>query len=221
MHIAQTLSQTAIAMVARIGPGHEWAAEPAYGSAGLHCCACGKDAPPGQPLACVDTPGWRNQFGGTCENYVSEGHCSAGAMTPGHEWADAADFGHPSQNCCACGKAPPCPAPCLSPSPRPPPSPPPSPPLPPPSPPPPQICEDVCPFVFNGVCQDGGPGAKGASCDYGQDCGDCGPRNSMAAAAATPVATIAAAAATATGSPFEPPSAVAAVAASSAYGHGR
>lgn len=38
------------------------------------------------------------------------------------------------------------------------------------------LCEDSCPFIMNGVCQDGGPDAKGASCGYGKDCLDCGPR---------------------------------------------
>jgi len=30
--------------------------------------------------------------------------------------------------------------------------------------------------VNNGVCQDGGPGSTGQVCEFGTDCGDCGPR---------------------------------------------
>ena len=176
-------------------PGHEWADGPAWGDAGRHCCACGKsDMPADGPslsaevapavasvtgAPCVDTRGWRNQFGGTCEKYASEGHCRDGAMVPGHEWADSPDFNVPSENCCVCGKGRIAPSPPPSPPPPPPPgapSPPPPPPPAPMAPSPPLICEDVCPFIFNGVCQDGGPNAQGNGCEYGTDCGDCGPR---------------------------------------------
>ena len=184
--------------------GHEWAAAPNWGAAGLHCCACGKDtagdaaaaaasrfdvggpkevepvARQVAPMVCSDTPGWKNQFGATCAKYASEGHCANGAMIPGHEWADTEQFGVPSRNCCVCGKYMPgyVPSPPPSPPPPPPPGgPSPPPPVPPAPPHPPQVCEDGCPFIFNGVCQDGGPGAKGNGCEYGQDCGDCGPRD--------------------------------------------
>eukprot|EP00965_Chrysotila_dentata_P196167 6177418-Pleurochrysis_carterae.AAC.2 len=126
---------------------------------------------------------------------------------PGREWTGGPDFGMPEENCCLCGRK-------VSP-----------PPLPPSPSPPPLLCDDNCPFIFNGVCQvfcacpllsqlafsacsqiaktfrscvcsdsekthpaasmcpriarsvrsqDGGPGAMGASCEYGADCGDCG-----------------------------------------------
>ena len=227
--------------------GHEWAAGAAFGSAGEHCCVCGKGRPvastssaatpaaaapdpdpdprpwhqpatngysggskggkatalapaastwpaadafaaidalaadtaaPARPGECVDTPDWHNQYGGTCATYLAEHHCADHALVRGHEWADSAEFGTPSQHCCACGK----PAPPFPPPPPPPPPPPsplplsPPPPSVPPPPLPPQLCEDECPFIFNGVCQDGGPEAKGASCGYGKDCRDCGPR---------------------------------------------
>ena len=40
----------------------------------------------------------------------------------------------------------------------------------------PMICENFCPYSFDGECDDGGPGALNALCGYGTDCGDCGPR---------------------------------------------
>ena len=111
-----------------------------------------KVAEPSRAGRCVDTPAWRNQYGGTCQSYVSQGHCEDGQLLPGHEWTDGAEFGRPSLNCCGCGKPPmlpsppsppPLPSPPKSPPPKPPPlssppkPPPPPPPSPPPSPPPP------------------------------------------------------------------------------------
>ena len=77
------------------------------------------------------------------------------------------------------------PAPLLGYSPPPPRAPPtpPSPPAPPstpkPSPPPPApvyACSDVCQFATDASCDDGGPSSQFATCNFGQDCTDCGPR---------------------------------------------
>lgn len=38
-------------------------------------------------------------------------------------------------------------------------------------------CADSCPYHNDGICDDGGSGAKFASCVYGSDCGDCGDRS--------------------------------------------
>ena len=35
----------------------------------------------------------------------------------------------------------------------------------------------VCPTAGDGVCNDGGPGSEFATCPYGTDCEDCGPRD--------------------------------------------
>ena len=154
--------------------GHEWAAGEGFDFPEKNCCVCGK------PTPCVDTPAWRNPFGSTCAAYQKEGHCAGGAAVFGHEWAQGPAYGSPEKHCCACGKSPPVPpAPPPPPSPAPLRSPPPTPPEPsppPPPPPPPMACDDACAFATNGVCQDGGPDAKGASCEYGKDCSDCGPR---------------------------------------------
>lgn len=40
------------------------------------------------------------------------------------------------------------------------------------------FCDDTCPYAFDGECDDGGPGSLYDYCDYGSDCGDCGPRSS-------------------------------------------
>lgn len=48
----------------------------------------------------------------------------------------------------------------------------------------PDICDNTCmrngspitSFVRNGVCNDGGEGSTQQVCDFGTDCGDCGPR---------------------------------------------
>lgn len=50
----------------------------------------------------------------------------------------------------------------------------------PPVPPPPQngtvLCSDTCPWAHDKSCDDGGPGAGFATCAFGTDCADCGPR---------------------------------------------
>ena len=40
-----------------------------------------------------------------------------------------------------------------------------------------QVCSDSCQFAGDGECDDGGPGAMYADCDFGSDCTDCGPRD--------------------------------------------
>lgn len=70
------------------------------------------------PIA-VDTPGWLNGNGHSCESYGSLGWCADGHFIEGFEWtgavgathalcAGAADcagkFNHPSDNCVVCGK---------------------------------------------------------------------------------------------------------------------
>jgi hypothetical protein len=37
-------------------------------------------------------------------------------------------------------------------------------------------CTDTCPYAYDGVCDDGGPGSQYAVCELGTDCTDCGPR---------------------------------------------
>ena len=58
--------------------------------------------------------------------------------------------------------------------------PPPPPKLPPPPPTPPllpgYVCLNNCLNAGGGSCSDGGPGAEFATCAYGSDCIDCGPR---------------------------------------------
>ena len=178
-------------------PHEEWSGGEEFRFPENHCCACGKptDHPPPPPAPpkpppCFDAPlGWANPFGTTCAMYLSEGHCTGTGITPGREWTASADFGSPQLHCCGCGKLADSPPPSLPlpppPPPPPPPSPPPSPlltsprppPPPPEPPPPPLVCKDECPFQLNGICQDGGPNALGASCRFGTDCGDCGPRS--------------------------------------------
>lgn len=41
----------------------------------------------------------------------------------------------------------------------------------------PMVCEDYCPYAFDGECDDGGLGSLNSLCAYGSDCGDCGPRH--------------------------------------------
>jgi len=73
------------------------------------------------------------------------------------------------------------------PSPPAPPRPPPSPPAPPSQPPPKTVCSNECikfpAYASDGECDDGGPGAEFASCAYGTDCADCGPRPKASAGA--------------------------------------
>jgi len=162
-----------------VAPGQEWTTGAAFNYPERSCCACGKKpavgavtaaaaaaSPPAAaraaPGGCVDEPGWRNPYGVTCDDYVKERYCAGGQVLPAKEWTVGPDYSNPERACCAC-KAP-----------HPPPPPPPSRS---PPPPPPMLCDNECPFVFNGVCQDGGPGAMGASCALGSDCGDCAPRS--------------------------------------------
>ena len=42
-----------------------------------------------------------------------------------------------------------------------------------------EICSNSCAFANNGDCDDGGPGSRTASCDYGTDCADCGQRGML------------------------------------------
>ena len=59
---------------------------------------------------------------------------------------------------------------------RPFPSPPPPPPLPPPPPSPPCACVDdaqLCAFIFDSACDDGGAGSEYAACPLATDCTDC------------------------------------------------
>ncbi|MEM6956302.1 MAG: hypothetical protein AAF645_11455 [Myxococcota bacterium] len=37
-------------------------------------------------------------------------------------------------------------------------------------------CTNTCSFADDGDCDDGGPGSDFSVCDFGTDCGDCGPR---------------------------------------------
>ncbi len=59
---------------------------------------------------------------------------------------------------------------------------PPAPPLPPAVPPQPAVpfssCQEECNFSSDGDCDDGGLGSEYSICDTGNDCTDCGPRNS-------------------------------------------
>ena len=149
--------------------GHAWSVGADFNFPEQHCCACGKKA-----AHCDDDDAWKNPFGKSCADYSAEHLCSGGGFVAGQEWTGGADFGNPEAHCCVCGKPPssPPPPPARSPAPRrvhrpPPPRPPPSPPM---------VCDDDCPFTGNGVCQDGGARAQGASCAYGTDCTDCGPR---------------------------------------------
>ena len=149
--------------------GHAWSVGADFNFPEQHCCACGKKA-----AHCDDDGAWKNPFGKSCADYSAEHLCSGGGFVAGQEWTGGADFGNPEAHCCVCGKPPssPPPPPARSPAPRkqhrpPPPRPPPSPPM---------VCDDDCPFTGNGVCQDGGARAQGASCTYGTDCTDCGPR---------------------------------------------
>lgn len=84
---------------------------------------------------CIDTPGWTNGEGHTCEMY-EQNWCKFGIF-----WGVASLHNHPDENCCACGKdrcveEPPTPSPTSRPTPGPTPPPPPTPcPTPTPTPP--------------------------------------------------------------------------------------
>ena len=114
-------------------------------------------APPPPPLlpgyvclnSCIGMP-----------TYASDGFCDDGG--PGAEYPDC-QYG---TDCADCG-------------PRQPRSP--SPPRGPPPPPhhPGFVCMNNCLNAGGGACSDGGPGSEFATCPYGSDCIDCGPRVSM------------------------------------------
>jgi len=97
----------------RFLPAGAWASGVDFGEPEKHCCACGKppDRGPGDissDSGCVDTVGWQNLFGATCDDYSSAGRCAGGAFTPGEEWTSGHDFGEPEKHCCECGKPAPC-----------------------------------------------------------------------------------------------------------------
>ena len=64
---------------------------------------------------------------------------------------------------------------------------------PPPSSPPtaPQVCEnsDMCAYLNDKVCDDGGENSRWSDCVYGTDCADCGPRDIMYPPPPSPPAT--------------------------------
>ena len=39
------------------------------------------------------------------------------------------------------------------------------------------LCNDACPYAFDGECDDGGSNSTYAVCDFGSDCADCGNRD--------------------------------------------
>ncbi len=41
------------------------------------------------------------------------------------------------------------------------------------------LCQNDCPFAFDGECDDGGVGAVFDVCAFGSDCSDCGPRGEL------------------------------------------
>ena len=59
---------------------------------------------------CVDTPGWDNSRGKTCDEY-GRLYCTDGGFKQGHSWIGGEVFNWPERNCCACGKNPPAPPP--------------------------------------------------------------------------------------------------------------
>ena len=46
-------------------------------------------------VGCLDTTGWQNPYDATCAKMVADGHCTDGALVPGHEWAAGAAYGSP------------------------------------------------------------------------------------------------------------------------------
>ena len=153
---------------------------------------------PSPPKICENT--CLSPFGsGAQQQFVGNKHCQ-----DGHAGAEGAQctLGTDCDDCGPRKYLPPSPPP-PSPPPPPPSPPPPSPSPPPPSPsppspsppppspsptPPPMLCTDEClahssglggPYGNNSYCQDGGEpedSVTGASCAYGTDCTDCGPR---------------------------------------------
>jgi len=62
------------------------------------------------PARCMDTPGWTNGEGFTCEQYSSpEVHkgpwCRDGEVVPGKKWTLGEKYRWPEFNCCVCGKS--------------------------------------------------------------------------------------------------------------------
>jgi len=39
------------------------------------------------------------------------------------------------------------------------------------------LCSNACQWAYDGECDDGGEGRYSSECQYGSDCGDCGPRD--------------------------------------------
>jgi len=91
------------------------------------CCSVGGTPTPSATAptsaACVDTPGWKNNFGFGCAAYASHGWCANGGFPAGMEWTGkvngpgkagtdcppgtncASVYNNPGSNCCVCGKA--------------------------------------------------------------------------------------------------------------------
>ena len=61
--------------------------------------------------ACKDTPDWQNPYGKRCDDYRVLAYCAQGHVMRGQEWTVGADYKHPEQNCCVCGKGYVAPAP--------------------------------------------------------------------------------------------------------------
>lgn len=38
------------------------------------------------------------------------------------------------------------------------------------------VCDNTCPYAYDGTCDDGGTGSSYSLCDCGTDCADCGER---------------------------------------------
>ena len=55
-----------------------------------------------QAPSCIDTSLWDNHSGRGCADYSREGWCRNGKLTL--HWTGGAQFNHPENNCCACGK---------------------------------------------------------------------------------------------------------------------
>jgi len=60
---------------------------------------------------CKDTPDWQNPYGKRCDDYRVLAYCAQGHVMRGQEWTVGADYKHPEQNCCVCGKGYVAPAP--------------------------------------------------------------------------------------------------------------
>ena len=53
---------------------------------------------------CENTPGWNNGHGWDCNAYISQGWCCGDGACPEQEWTLGAQYNHPEQNCCSCGR---------------------------------------------------------------------------------------------------------------------